>query len=113
MKKKNLILQIPAYITKDKSMANGARQFTVETNENISSDTIKKLKIFKFVKRNYTPGDGAYTIVVDTERVYTCFLKYPTNYHDWSTTGTRSYSSKEELLKILKELINRSANCWA
>lgn len=51
MKKKNLILQIPAYITKDKSMANGARQFTVETNENISSDTIKKLKIFKFVKR--------------------------------------------------------------
>lgn len=58
------ILQIPAQIIRDKSLLNGARQFTLITNENISPDLLhrlismeNKLGWMTFAVRNIEPED--------------------------------------------------------
>ena len=58
------ILQVPSTIVRDKSLLNGSRQFTVETQENISPDLLHRLISmehqlgwFSFALREIKPED--------------------------------------------------------
>jgi hypothetical protein len=58
------ILQIPAMITGDRSLINGARKLTIETQENINIENLKvlldmegKLGWFNFAMRKIKPED--------------------------------------------------------
>ena len=38
-----IIFQVPGYIVRDKSLAHGGRQFTIETQENLSPEHLQRL----------------------------------------------------------------------
>ena len=64
------------------------------------------------VKPEYSPIDGAYTLVITPTHVkrYTCGI--PFNHHDWRMVGSTKYSSPEELLTILNKYAKEEQGCW-
>jgi hypothetical protein len=64
------------------------------------------------IKPNYSPIDGDHTLVVTGEKVMSCVCSYPWMHNNWRIRSSNSYSSPEELEKIIKEMANPPKGCW-
>ena len=64
------------------------------------------------IKPSFSPIDGGHVLVVGGETVTSCVCRCPYYHNDWRSHQTRSYSSPEELEKLLEEMINPPKGCW-
>jgi hypothetical protein len=66
------------------------------------------------VKPDWSPGCGAYTVLVTPMYVQTYACQQPYNYAKWYPTSdaTVSYKSKEELKSILESMLHCPHGCW-
>ena len=64
------------------------------------------------VKPGYTPVDGAYGLLVTATEVLPATCLCPYNYNDWQIRRRIAYGSRDELKRILGELIAQPRGCW-
>ena len=64
------------------------------------------------VKPGYTPIDGAHTLAVTSSEVLSATCRYPSNYNDWQVRRRVTYESREDLKRIISELIVPPRGCW-
>ena len=65
------------------------------------------------VKPGYSPVNGAYGLLVTATEVLSATYFYPSNYNDWQIWRRIPYGSRDELKRILGELIVQPRGCWA
>jgi hypothetical protein len=61
----------------------------------------------------WSPIDGAHTLVVTPTEVISMTCSYPSAYSKWETRRKWTYRSPEELKEILARETKKPAGCWA
>jgi hypothetical protein len=68
---------------------------------------------YSLVKPEYSPIDGACTILVTPISISKYTLKIPYMYNEWVLVVKHSYSNKIKLLELLKEYVPEPKGDWA
>ena len=64
------------------------------------------------VNPEYSPVDGAYTVLVTATEVISAVCVYPSNHNDWRITRRIAYTARDELSRLLRELTVQPRGCW-
>jgi hypothetical protein len=65
-----------------------------------------------FVRPDWSPIDGAHTIVVTAEVVSTYGCRYPSNHCNWNLHCSMSYSTPDEMVSLVSQAVGQPKGCW-
>jgi hypothetical protein len=64
------------------------------------------------VAPTHSPVDGAHALRVTATEVASYVCPYPSNFRDWYPISRQSYTTPEEMVRIVTERIEQPRGCW-
>ena len=64
------------------------------------------------VKMNYKPSEGDWMVVITPTHVHQYMVPYPCNYNNWRSAKAVGYSTPDQMVANVRELMNPDVGAW-